>query len=188
MQGHSQSSTEMVSLTTLGSLSNDEENRLQLVNASEVHATGLSVKNNKSQQMLRAGSSKTTVAQPTSSAKAGPYAQTTPSAKGGPASKSVVAQPTPSANVGPSSSSAAARSTLSAKVGPSSKSMVAQPKTPANVGPSSTSSIAQCTPSASAFDNGGDFLHKCYCSPHIIHKRCWSQHDASSSHNFVLEH
>ena len=42
MQGHSQSSTEMASLTTLGSLSNDEENRLQLVNASEVHATGLS--------------------------------------------------------------------------------------------------------------------------------------------------
>ena len=42
MQGQSQSSTEMVSLTTLGSLSNDEANRLQLVNASEVHATGLS--------------------------------------------------------------------------------------------------------------------------------------------------
>ena len=32
----------MASLTALGSLSNDEENRLQLVNASEVHATGLS--------------------------------------------------------------------------------------------------------------------------------------------------
>ena len=42
MQGHSQSSTEMASLTTLGSLRDDEENRLQLVHASEVHATGLS--------------------------------------------------------------------------------------------------------------------------------------------------
>ena len=40
MQGHSQSSTEMASLTALGSLSNDEENRLQLMNASDIHATG----------------------------------------------------------------------------------------------------------------------------------------------------
>ena len=42
MQGHSQSSTEMVSLTTLGSLRDDEVNRQQHVDASEVHAAGLS--------------------------------------------------------------------------------------------------------------------------------------------------
>ena len=42
IQGHSQSSTELASLTTLGSLSNDEGNSLQLMNAGEIHATGSS--------------------------------------------------------------------------------------------------------------------------------------------------
>ena len=39
-----------------------------------------------------------------------------------------------------------------------------------------------------AINNECDFLHKCCCSSHIIHKRCWSEHDASNSYGFVLEH
>ena len=38
-----------------------------------------------------------------------------------------------------------------------------------------------------AIDNGCDFLHKCWCSSHIVHKRCCSEHDASNSYSFVLE-